>query len=200
MLPGFVFMALVGTGIGWFTNRIAIRMLFRPQNPIKIPLLGLRLQGLIPRRRGDIASSIGDIVDRELVSIEEIVLNLTAEKNRDEIIDIIKQEVTRIIKHKIPGIVPGYIKELITVYINDIIEGQGNQIINELVEEIKQKAAKEMNLRKMIEDKINQFDLGKLEDIILKVAGRELRHIEYLGAVIGFVIGLIQAVFVYIIL
>ena len=52
----------------------------------------------------------------------------------------------------------------------------------------------------MIEDRINQFDLGKLEEIILSVADRELKHIEYLGAVIGFVIGLAQAVLVHLIL
>ncbi len=200
MLLGFAFMAFVGMGIGWFTNRIAIRMLFRPQNPIRIPLLSLRIQGLIPRRRRDIASSVGDIVDRELVSIEEIVSNIAAERNRDEIIDIIKQEIIKITGDKIPGFIPGYIKGLIADYINDIIEGQANQIINELVEGIVQKATEEMNLRQMVEDKINQFDLNKLEDIILRVAGRELKHIEYLGAIIGFIIGLIQAVFVYIIL
>lgn len=96
--------------------------------------------------------------------------------------------------------VPGYIKDLIVDYVNDIIESQANEVINELAEKFTQKAARELNLRRMIEDKINKFDLGKLEDIILSVADRELKHIEYLGAVIGFLIGLAQAFVVYFVL
>jgi uncharacterized membrane protein YheB (UPF0754 family) len=200
MLPGFILMALIGAGIGWFTNRIAIRMLFRPQNPLRIPVIGLSIQGLIPRRRLEIAASIGEVVDRELVSIEEIVLGLAAEKNRGEIIETIKQRVEEIIKSRLPALVPGYIKDLIVDFVNDIVESQANDVINELAEKITQKAARELNLRRMIEDKINQFDLGKLEDIILSVADKELRHIEYLGAVIGFLIGLAQAFVVYFVL
>ncbi|MDD2574080.1 MAG: DUF445 family protein [Firmicutes bacterium] len=200
MLLKFAFMGLVGAGIGWFTNRIAIRMLFRPQTPIRIPVIGLTIQGLIPRRRREIAGSIGEVVDRELVSIEEIVLSLAAEKNREEIIEAIKEKVEDITKSSLPGLIPVYIKELIADYINDIVDEQANMVINELVENIIHKAAMEMNLRQMIEDKINQFDLGKLEDIILSVADRELKHIEYLGAAIGFVIGLAQATLVYLVL
>jgi uncharacterized membrane protein YheB (UPF0754 family) len=200
MLLEFAVMAFVGAGIGWFTNRIAIRMLFRPQSPIRIPVIGISIQGLIPRRRREIAVSIGEVVDRELVSIEEIVLGLAAERNREEIIETIKRKVGEIIRSRLPGLIPGYIKDLISDYVNEIIDSQANIVINELVENIIHKAARELNLSQMIEDKINQFDLGKLEGIILSVAARELKHIEYLGAVIGFVIGLIQAFVVYIVL
>jgi len=200
MLLKFAVMAFIGAGIGWFTNRIAIRMLFRPQDPLRIPVLGISIQGLIPRRRQEIAGSIGQVVDRELVSIEEIVLGLAAEKNRDEIIDTIKRKVEVITKSRLPVLLPEYIKDLIADYIKDIVDQQANLVINELVENIIHKAAREMNLRQMIEDKINQFDLGKLEKIILSVADRELKHIEYLGAFIGFLVGIAQAFLVYIVL
>jgi uncharacterized membrane protein YheB (UPF0754 family) len=197
MLFSTAMMAAVGAGIGWFTNRIAIRMLFRPQIPVKIPLVNISIQGLIPRRRQEIASSIGEVVERELVSIEEIIIQLAAEENREEIIGTIKRKVAEIIIRKLPGFLPVSIKELIVEYVNDIINQQANVVINELVENIIHKAAAEMNLRQMIENKINQFDLVKLEEMILSVASKELKHIEYLGAVIGFFIGITQAVIIH---
>lgn len=197
MLFSTAMMAAVGAGIGWFTNRIAIRMLFRPQIPVKIPLVNISIQGLIPRRRQEIASSIGEVVERELVSIEEIIIQLAAEENREEIIGTIKRKVAEIIIRKLPGFLPASIKELIVEYVNDIINQQANVVINELVENIIHKAAAEMNLRQMIENKINQFDLVKLEEMILSVASKELKHIEYLGAVIGFFIGITQAVIIH---
>ena len=102
------------------------------------------IQGLI-RRRLEIAASIGEVVDRELVSIEEIVLGLAAEKNRGEIIETIKQRVEEIIKSRLPALVPGYIKDLIVDFVNDIVESQANDVINELAEKITQKAARELN-------------------------------------------------------
>ena len=43
------------------------------------------------------------------------------------------------------------------------------------------------------EEKINQFELEKIEEIILSVAKSELKHIEVLGGVLGAAIGLFQA-------
>src|SRR5690606_18724795 len=57
---------LISAFIGWMTNWIAIRMLFRPRNPVR--LLGLRWQGLIPKRQKEIARKTAEIVEREILS------------------------------------------------------------------------------------------------------------------------------------
>ena len=50
----------------------------------------------------------------------------------------------------------------------------------------------------MIEEKINAFDLIKIEEITLKIAQRELKHIEVLGGVLGAIIGLLQGILLFI--
>lgn len=60
---------LLGAIIGYLTNSVAIRMLFRPVRPIRIA--GLRLPftpGVIPHRRGELAESIGRMVSRDLLT------------------------------------------------------------------------------------------------------------------------------------
>jgi len=44
----------------------------------------------------------------------------------------------------------------------------------------------------MIEEKISLFELEEIEEMILKIAKSELKHIEYLGGVLGFLIGITQ--------
>ena len=39
----------IGAMIGWITNYLAIKMLFRPYKEINI--LGLKIQGLLPKRK-----------------------------------------------------------------------------------------------------------------------------------------------------
>ena len=45
-----------------------------------------------------------------------------------------------------------------------------------------------------IENKINELDLYELETIILQIVKNELRHIEVLGLILGFFIGIVQGI------
>ncbi|MDR0450588.1 MAG: DUF445 family protein [Treponema sp.] len=62
---------LVGAFIGFLTNVLAIRMLFRPLKAVRI--FGIRLPftpGILPRERSRLAESIGRMVERELLTPE----------------------------------------------------------------------------------------------------------------------------------
>lgn len=58
-----------GYGAAW----LAVRMLFRPHNPVKIFGLTIWPQGMIPRHRERLAQTIGHAVGNELVSQETVV-------------------------------------------------------------------------------------------------------------------------------
>ena len=47
---------LISAMIGYLTNVVAIKMLFHPREPIR--MLGLEIQGLLPRRQEAIANKI----------------------------------------------------------------------------------------------------------------------------------------------
>ncbi|HOL13985.1 MAG TPA: DUF445 family protein, partial [Bacillota bacterium] len=49
----------------------------------------------------------------------------------------------------------------------------------------------EFNLTKIIEDKINTFDLLELENLIFGISKRELGAITWLGGLLGFLMGLL---------
>ena len=60
---------VVGALIGYVTNLVAIRMLFRPLNEVKI--FGIRLPftpGIFPKERHKLADSIGRMVEQELLT------------------------------------------------------------------------------------------------------------------------------------
>ena len=78
-----MFMVIIGAVIGWITNILAIKLLFRPLRPYKIPLFNYEIQGLLPKRKAEIASNIGKTVDEELLSIEDILNKMIIEFNLD---------------------------------------------------------------------------------------------------------------------
>lgn len=72
---------LVGGLIGYITNGIAIKMLFRPLKPLY--LFGKRIpftQGIIPKERDRIAHRIGEVVGRELINQETLKENLLSQE------------------------------------------------------------------------------------------------------------------------
>lgn len=74
----FLFMIAVGAIIGGVTNALAIKMLFRPYEPIY--LYGKRLPftpGLIPKRREELAHQLGKMVVEHLLTPEGIRRKLT---------------------------------------------------------------------------------------------------------------------------
>lgn len=91
----FLIGPLVGGVIGYITNGIAIKMLFRPLKPIY--LFGIKLPftpGLIPKEKGRIARSIGNVVGRELIN-EEVLSRVLLQQN---IYDHINQKIDEVIK------------------------------------------------------------------------------------------------------
>ncbi|MFZ5967970.1 MAG: DUF445 domain-containing protein [Bacillota bacterium] len=192
-------LAVVGAIIGWGTNVLAIKLIFRPLTPIRIPIFHIQIQGLIPKRKADLAKSIGEIVESELVSIEEIMDQFIRDENKSEIIFNIKRKIKKIAEQKMPAFIPGPFKAMLIEYIDEIIEKEAGNTIAELTEKMIHKAAAQISISGIIEEKINNFELDKLEQIIIAIAKKELKHIEVLGGVIGFVIGLVQGLIILLI-
>lgn len=192
-----IVLAIIGALIGWITNLLAVKLLFRPFEPIFIPLLNIKIQGLIPKRRNEVAVSIGKTIEKDLLSIEDIINQLLQSHDKEEIFLLIKGKISKIISQRLPGIIPSAFKGMIQNYVEDIIDQEGEKIITEIIESIIANSASTIQLSQMIEDKINEFPLDKLEEVIISIANKELKHIEVLGGVLGFIIGLFQGLIVH---
>jgi len=69
-------LASIGGIIGYVTNVVAIKLIFRPIEPIKIPIINKEIIGLIPKRKAEIAMNIGEVIQEEFLSLDEILENI----------------------------------------------------------------------------------------------------------------------------
>lgn len=182
-------LAVIGGIIGYTTNVIAIKLLFRPLVPVNI--LGFKIQGVIPKRRDEIAKSIGQTVEEELLSVDEIMDQLLANTDKQDIIEMFKTKIIAMTEGKLPSFLSAF-SGTITKYIEDLIDKKGEALLDELTEEMVHKATSSISISEMIEEKISMFELDEIETMILKIARSELKHIEVLGGVLGLLIGLVQ--------
>ncbi len=71
MSVNFVISTIAGAVIGGITNGIAIKMLFRPLNPVKVGGFTLPFTpGVIPKERERIAHKVGEVISKELLNEE----------------------------------------------------------------------------------------------------------------------------------
>ncbi|ABY93330.1 DUF445 family protein [Thermoanaerobacter sp. CM-CNRG TB177] len=187
-----LFLAFVGAAIGWLTNFVAVKMLFKPLKPVKI--FGITLQGLIPKRKYEIAKSIGEIVERELLSFNDLWDRLLTEENRKFLLSNLDLKVKEVTENKLPSFLPKAIKEMISNYIGDIINREVEVFLNSPSNEVVEIISTKLKISEIVEEKIKSFKLEKLEDVVIKIAHSELYMIEIMGGVLGFLIGVLQAI------
>jgi len=89
-------------------------------------------------------------------------------------------------------------RDLVSQYIGEIdnVEKTVIALYRSTVETYLPQLLSSMDLPTMIENRINDFDMSEAEGIIRSVVNRELKAVIWLGALLGFVIGLINLFFI----
>ena len=187
----------ISAAIGWVTNYIAIKMLFYPREEVN--LVFFKLQGIFPKRQAVLAQRIGKMVSNELFSIEEIMGEIDNSQNRQEIRDNIRREVEKYIREKaseMNPIIGSFMTEKRIVKIRDKICDEVDKFLPGLIDKLHAKVH-EIDVEDIVYQKVLLFSSDKLEALLMNIIQKELKFIEFAGAVLGFVIGLIQVSLVY---
>lgn len=89
---------LLGAFIGYLTNKVAIRMLFRPLK--KWHVLGIPVPmtpGVIPSKRHDLAKNIGEMVGTHLLTSKDIGAALSEEKFQNHLYSLIDERMNELL-------------------------------------------------------------------------------------------------------
>ena len=186
-------MVLISGAIGWITNWVAIKMLFRPHREINFGLF--KIQGLIPKRKAEIGSGIASIIQNELISVKDVISNIDREEFSKRLNSLIDDVLDKNLKKKVKEKFP-----LLQMFFTDKVAKDVGNTIKEIVMENQEKifeifsnyAEENIDFEVIISDKISNFSLDKLEEIITLLANKELKHIEVIGAILGMLIGAVQ--------
>jgi len=183
---------LIGAFIGWITNWLAIKMLFRPRQPVKI--LGFTFQGIFPKNKPRIANKLGEIVQRDLINFTDIKDRLKDPDALKNFEDEIAQRVDVAIRERIERspildvIVPD---QLISSVHKTIVEEIGKNLPN-VIDTSLTKIEQKLDIHQLVKNKVEAFSDEKLENLLLDITSKEFTFIEIIGGVLGLLIGIIQ--------
>lgn len=178
--------------IGWITNFLAVKMIFRPYKEISV--LGIKIQGLLPKRKSDLAIKIGETVEKELISHDDIKKAVDNPEFHKELTQSVMGGIEKVIKEKL-GANP-MVAMFLTGETMDMIMGMLSEEIEkkvpEFMESMFEKMESKIDFKELVRNKVNDFDMLKLEEIVYDIAVKELKAIEVFGAILGALVGLIQ--------
>jgi uncharacterized membrane protein YheB (UPF0754 family) len=188
----YLLIPLVCGLIGWMTNAIAVRMIFRPRRPISV--LGFKVQGLIPRRQSDLALSIGETIESKLLTHEDIQAALSSPEIQADLEKVIREQVEQFLDEKLGSnpLLAGFLQGEMAENIKNMLSQQLKSGLLGFMDGMLETIENRLDLKAIVQQRIESFDMATLETIILAIASRELKTIEILGGVLGFLVGIAQ--------
>lgn len=153
-----IMMVLIGAAIGGFTNSLAIKMLFRPYQPIYIGRFKIPFTpGLIPKRREELAVQLGQMTVNHLITKEGLKEKLGQSQFRTELVNWACREMEKQLEQdrSLNDLVSGILKkEDFHETIDDQLKRFLNEKVSEKVTQLQNKPLKEI----VPEDFLNRIE------------------------------------------
>ena len=197
-MPGlgtWIGIPLLGGVIGWITNWLAVKMIFRPIRPISV--LGIRIQGLIGRRQRELAESIGRVVGEHLVQHQDVVRTFAKVDLEQLFRDVLDQGLAaKVAELRSLPLIGGFLTAERIDGIREAIVRRALDHKELLVQKLEEAVEQGLDVRALVTEKVAAFSVETLESLVLEVASRELTAIVWLGGVLGALIGVGQVLVV----
>ena len=196
----FVLIPLISAFIGWFTNWVAIKMLFHPREPKRI--LGITFQGIFPKRQRSFAEKLGKMISAEFLSYEDIEAKIAHPQNLQKLMPLIETHVDNFLQDKLSDEMPFlslFIGEKTRRSLKNVFMRELETLFPQIMTSYARYLEEELDLEKIVTDKVSAFSSDKLESILYQIMNKEFRFVEILGGVIGFIIGIVQVLIAYLI-
>jgi uncharacterized membrane protein YheB (UPF0754 family) len=184
--------------VGWFTNFIAVKMLFHPKEPVNI--LGVyTLHGIFPKNQGKVAENIGRMVADELLSSEDLKEKLNNPENILTIKELVEVKIDYYLNVSFPKNYPitaALVGDKRKTKFKDTVMEEIDESVPAMIDHYLSNIEERFNVEQIIKERVNNLSPERLEGLLMSLLKREFKFIEYIGAIIGFIIGWIQVLMV----
>lgn len=181
--------------IGWITNVLAVKMIFRPSAPLALG--AVRFQGVLPKHLEHFASQLAAIVVSEFVTVTSMVKAVDA----SQVLASVQPEVERVVERLVNAVreaIQGPAAALLTdANVAQLRANFERQLVEEIpaaVDAVAERAEEVVDLQDMVARTFFEMGPRRIEAIIYEVSRRELTFIELYGGLFGAMLGFGQFV------
>jgi uncharacterized membrane protein YheB (UPF0754 family) len=184
---------LVSAFVGWFTNVVAVRMMFYPTNFVGLPPF-LGWQGIVPANAKRLAQYSIRLITTRLVSLTELFDGFSGEdfaKNLDGVVDDVTEQVVREVAEKhAPELWANageYMQQQVRAKIREEVRGVAIRIAEDLGSNI----TEILDLEQVVVEAV-MADRALMSQMFLEIGREEFKFIERSGIWFGGLFGVVQ--------
>lgn len=187
-------MPVFGLVVGWSTDWLALKLIFHPRRPVHI--FGLHIQGLFLKRRREVAADYGKLIADEVITAHKVVEALIKGPLSDRVFALIARQIQAALDRS-----AGPARPLVAVTIGTVRYRQLKRTISAKVIErlpetmryVEDYARESMDVQNLLVQKMQQLDEKQFEALIRPAFEQDEWILITVGAVLGFVMGELQA-------
>lgn len=188
VLPAF------GLFTGWFTDWLALKMIFHPKEPKRI--LGLfRWQGLFLKRRREVSAAYGELVASEVITPSNIIEAVLRGPMSDRLFAMVQSHVVRMVDEQAGLVKPIVVFAVGTDRYRQMKSAVARKIVDRLphtLRHVEKYAGEAMNIRATLVSKLQELTPREFEGILRPAFQQDEWILIAVGAVLGFLVGELQ--------
>ncbi|MGW5050523.1 DUF445 domain-containing protein [Actinokineospora sp. NPDC004072] len=184
---------IFGGLIGWFTDWLAIKLVFFPREPRRI--LGIRFQGVFQRRRKVVAQQYGEIVAREVMTVPNIINGILHGPRSDRVMAMVRRTVTKVVDEQASLAKPFVAVAVGSRRFQQMKHAAADKAMSYLDETARiaaPYAQEQINLGKVIAAKMDKLTRVEYEGLLRPAFRQDEWKLIAVGAVIGALVGELQ--------
>jgi len=184
---------IVGAIIGYVCKWLAIKMLFYPSNYVGIGPVGW--QGVVQRRAPKFASGVADTVSRTGIQVDALLERIDPKELAELSGPMLDALAPDLLKGVIDEVKPGAYDAMPVSVRNGLVaqlSQQGRTLIATLTVSLRPVLVEVLDVKALVVSQLSGNNADRLARLFQKVGRRELQVVIYYGAVLGFLIGLLE--------
>jgi uncharacterized membrane protein YheB (UPF0754 family) len=187
-------MPMFGLFTGWFTDWLALKMIFRPQERTRY--LGLfEWQGLFLKRRQEIAVEYGALIAEQVLTPQNIMNAILRGPLSDKLFAMVQKQVRRVVDEQ-----AGLAKPLVVFAVGtaryqemkDVVAHKVMDRLPETMRHIEQYAGDALDIRNTIVGKMKDMTAQEFEGLLRPAFQQDEWILITVGAALGFLVGELQ--------
>lgn len=188
-------MPLFGLFTGWFTDWLALKMVFRPRQPTRYFFGLFEWQGLFLKHRRQVSAKYGELIAAEIITPRNIISAVLNGPLSDRLFEMVQRHVQRTVDEQ-----AGIARPLVVLAIGsrryqDMKRTIGDRLVERLPEALQHVgpyAERAMDIRNTLVGKMQQLNEEEFEQLLRPAFEQDEWILIAVGAALGFLVGELQ--------
>ncbi|PXY34241.1 DUF445 domain-containing protein [Prauserella sp. PE36] len=187
-------MPIFGACIGFFTDWLAIKLIFVPREPVRV-FHRFTLQGKFQRRRTEVARQYGELIAREVLTVPNLMESILRGPRSDRLMAMIRRMVAEAIDEQASAAKPLVTVAIGTRRLEEMKRAAAAKAIERMPDTVSHAEGyltKAMNVANMVEERMMKLTPVEYEGLLRPAFRQDEWKLIVVGGVIGFIVGELQ--------